>query len=67
MEETYDAPIDATPGYGGGPGVALLEDWLNMIRGNIAACRNTTESMLATVKVVDTIIRASNEGRRIDL
>ena len=67
MEETYDAPIDSTPGYGGGPGVALLEDWLSVIHGKSPACRNTTESMLATVKVVDTIIQASDEGRRIDL
>ena len=67
MEEGYDAPVDSTPGYGKGPGVALLKDWLAMIRGEVAACRNTTESMLATVKIVDTILQASAEGRRIDL
>ncbi|MBA61196.1 MAG: hypothetical protein CMJ76_02415 [Planctomycetaceae bacterium] len=67
MEETYDAPVDSTPGYGGGPGVELLEDWLAMIRGDVETCRNTTESMLTTVRVVDTILQASEEGRRIDL
>ena len=67
MEETYDSPADMTPGYGGGAGVSLVQDWLAMIRGDVQACRNTTESMLATVRVVDTILQASKEGRRIDL
>ena len=67
MEEVYDSPVDSTPGYGRGPGVALLKDWLAMMRGEVEACRNTTASMLATVRIVDTILLASAEGRRIDL
>ncbi len=67
MEETYDAPVDSTPGYGGLPGVALLKDWLAMMRGEVEQCRNTTSSMLSTVKIVDTILQASQEGRRIQL
>ena len=67
MEETYDAPADSTPGYGGGPGVALLQDWFAMIRGDVEACRNTTDSMLATVQIVDTILQASLDGRRLEI
>ncbi len=67
MDEIYNAPEDTTPGYGKGPGVALLQDWFAMIRGEVAACRNTTESMLANVQIVDTILDASREGRRIEL
>ena len=30
------------------------------------ACRNTTASMVATLRLIDTICRASAEGRRIE-
>ena len=38
-----------------------------MIRGDVEACRNTTDSMLATVQIVDTILQASLDGRRLEI
>jgi predicted dehydrogenase len=64
MEETFSTPADDTPGYGGTRGLALVQDWLTAIRTG-GACRNTVESVLAVLKLTDTIYEASREERRI--
>ncbi|MBT3890999.1 MAG: Gfo/Idh/MocA family oxidoreductase [Planctomycetaceae bacterium] len=66
MEDEFIAPTDDTPGYGGANGVALLRDWYALIRGEVTSCRNTTQSMIDTVRLIEHIITASAEGRRID-
>ena len=66
MEDEFIAPADDTHGYGGANGIALLRDWYALIRGEVASCRNTTQSMVDTVRLIENIITASNEGRRID-
>jgi predicted dehydrogenase len=65
MEETFATPADTTPGYGGARGVALVRDWLDAARDGGRDCRNTPESVLATLELIDTIYRASREERRI--
>jgi hypothetical protein len=66
MEETFTLPEDKTPGYGGRNGVALVSDWLAAARENGRPCRNTPQSTRAALELIDTIQRASEEGRRIE-
>lgn len=66
MEETYALPPDQTTGYGGYRAVDLLSDWIAAARQPGTACRNTPESTLATLELIDTIYRSSAEGRRIE-
>ncbi|MEC7564379.1 MAG: Gfo/Idh/MocA family oxidoreductase [Planctomycetota bacterium] len=66
MEDELQTDPDSVSGYGGAPGVALLEDWFAMIHGTVTACRNTTQTMLDTVMLVEQILTASDQGRRID-
>lgn len=67
MEETFDLPPDRTPGYGGAKGAAAVRDWLAACRGEVPACRNTVDSALATLRVIDAAYRSSDEGRRVSL
>jgi predicted dehydrogenase len=67
MEETFDLPPDRTPGYGGAKGVAAVRDWLAAARGEVPACRNTVDSALATLRVLDALYKSSDEGRRLML
>ena len=64
MEETFVLPADKTPGYGGRRGVALLQEWIAAARSG-HSCRNTVESTIATLRLIDTIYQASREERRI--
>jgi predicted dehydrogenase len=66
MEETFSTPADTTPGYGGARGRALVRDWIDAARAGRSDCRNTPESVLATLELIDTIYRASREHRRIE-
>lgn len=65
MEETFTLPRDTTPGYGGARSVVLIRDWIAQARGG-QACRNTPASMVATLELVDAIMRSSAEGRRLE-
>lgn len=65
MEETYIVPEDHAPGYGGSRTVALLRDWIAAARGG-SFCRNTPQSTLATLELIDTIYESSRQGRRIE-
>jgi predicted dehydrogenase len=64
MEETFTIPPDPTPGYGGARGVQVIRDWVAAARGEGAACRNTVDSALATLRLLDAVYRASDQGRR---
>jgi len=65
MEETFELLPDTTPGYGGRAGVALIADWLASIRTGSHACRNTAQTLLATLALIDTIQESSQAGRHI--
>jgi hypothetical protein len=66
MEETFAVPQDKTAGYGGAPAVALLRDWVSAARSPGQRCRNTPESTVATLELIDAIYESSNSGRRVD-
>jgi predicted dehydrogenase len=67
MEETFSLPPDTTAGYGGCRGVELIRDWLQAAsRQPAGSCRNTIDSTLATLEVLDLVYRSSAEGRRIE-
>jgi predicted dehydrogenase len=66
MEETFTLTPDKTPGYGGARGVRLVNDWLSAIRTG-ADCRNTPESALALLRVLDAIHESSTSGRRMEI
>jgi predicted dehydrogenase len=65
MEETFTLPEDRTPGYGGARGVELIRDWVSAARGDGSACRNTVDSALATLRLLDLIYQSSEQGRRL--
>lgn len=66
MNERFLVPEDKVPGYGGGRMLALLRDWVAVARRERTACRNTPQSTLATLQLLDAIYSASEQGRRID-
>jgi len=66
LEETYTAPEDKTPGYGGRKGFLLVQEWLDCIRTGRRDNRNTTGGMLATLQLIDAIHQSSREGRRVE-
>jgi predicted dehydrogenase len=67
MEETFDLPADATTGYGGARGVELIREWVAMARGEVPACRNTVDSAVATLRLLDAVYASSEAGRRVTL
>lgn len=64
MEETFDLPADHTPGYGGAKGIATVRDWIAAARGE-GPCRNTVDSTLETLRVLDALYQSSEQGRRV--
>ncbi len=65
MEEVFTLPPDKTPGYGGARCVELLKDWAAAARGEVKSCRNTPQSALATLEMLDAIYAASAQGKRL--
>jgi predicted dehydrogenase len=65
MEETFALPPDTTAAYGGARGVKLVADWLAAIETG-RDTRNTPETGLALLQLLDAIQASSAEGRRID-
>jgi predicted dehydrogenase len=65
MEETFEAAPDSTPGYGGARGLALLRDWIDAANSGGRDCRNTPETVLATLELIDSVYSASQQQRRI--
>ncbi len=66
MEEEFITPPDDTPGYGGQQGIQLLRDWIDAIRSGGRDCRNTPETALAALELIDTIHESSQQQRRIE-
>jgi predicted dehydrogenase len=66
MEEKFILPVDNTRGYGGKRTVQLLMDWIAMARGG-PDCRNTPESVCATLKALDAIYLSSRLEKTISL
>lgn len=66
MEETFTIPPDDTPGYGGAQGVALVQDWIDAARAGGRPTRNTPQSMLAVLELIDAIYQSSQDGRRVE-
>lgn len=70
MEEAFQVAADPTPGYGGVRGVDVVGDWLAAInerRGDKARdCRNTPESTLATLELLDAAYESSRSGKRVE-
>lgn len=66
MNESFLIPEDKTPGYGGARMLSLLRDWIAVARGQKTACRNTPQSTLATLQLLDAIYAASEQGRRVE-
>ncbi|MGE5193578.1 MAG: Gfo/Idh/MocA family protein [Deltaproteobacteria bacterium] len=65
MEEIFTIPPDPLPGYGGARSVALLRDWINAARSG-GSCRNSPQSLLAVLEVLERIYESSSTGRRIE-
>jgi predicted dehydrogenase len=65
MEETFTLAADPTPGYGGERGVRLLREWIAAARGGPAACRNSVDSVMATLRLLDRVYESSEAGRRV--
>lgn len=66
MEETFTMAVDTVPGYGGARGVKLVSDWIDAIAEK-RDCRNTPESTLAALTVLDAIHESSRTGRRVEV
>ncbi len=66
MNETFLVPEDKTPGYGGGRMLEVFRDWIAVARGQRPVCRNTPQSTLATLQLLDMIYAASEQGRRME-
>ena len=65
MEETFALPPDEMPGYGGTRCVKLIKDWVQAAQSGGRPCRNTPESTVATLELIDAIYESSRTGTRI--
>jgi predicted dehydrogenase len=65
MDETFTLPADSTPGYGGARSLALIREWIASARTG-TPCRNTPQSTLVTLELLDAIYTASESGRRVE-
>ena len=66
MEETFTLPEDKEPGYGGTAALALIDDWVQAAGGERRPLRNTAESTIATLEVIDAIYESSQSGQRVE-
>jgi predicted dehydrogenase len=66
MEECLTLPADTNSGYGGERGARLIRDWLDAARSGGRPCRNTPESTIAVLELIDLIYQSSREGRRVE-
>lgn len=66
MDEVFALPVDETPGYGGKRAMDAVSDWLAAAREGGRACRNTPESTVDTLALIDAIYESSKTGRRIE-
>jgi predicted dehydrogenase len=66
MDETFTLPADSTPGYGGARSQRLIREWIASAQSAQPPCRNSPQSTLATLEVLDAIYASSEAGRRIE-
>jgi predicted dehydrogenase len=66
MDDTFIAPEDKTPGYGGQKNLRLIQDWLDCIRTGRRDNRNGPRSMLVALELIDAIYQSSRDGRRVE-
>jgi len=66
MEETFELPVDTTPGYGGQRTVKAIRDWLDAAREGGRPCRNTPQTLVETLSLIDAIYESSRTGRRVE-
>ena len=66
MEETFEFAPDAIKGYGGYRNLDSLKDWVRQARMVDKPSRNSPQSMLNTLELIDAIYQSSEEGRRIE-
>lgn len=67
MNETFTLPEDKTTGYGGQRGVRLIRDWIESARSGESHSRNTIESTISALRLLDRIYQSSKERRTLDL
>jgi predicted dehydrogenase len=65
MEETFGLPADTVQAYGGRRGVNLVGDWLDAIAER-RDTRNTPETALALLQLLDAIHESSRSGRLVE-
>ncbi len=66
MEEKFFLPQDLAKGYGGTKTIRLLKDWIAMANGG-PVCKNTPESVLKTLQLIDAAYTSSAQEKRIKL
>jgi predicted dehydrogenase len=67
MNEVFTLPMDPTPGYGGQRMLRLLRDWIAVARGERQSCRNTPQTTLTCLQILDSIYHSSDRGERIKI
>lgn len=68
MDESFTLPADPTACYGGARTLDLLRDWYDAGQRHSfsgSRARNTPESTVAVLELIDTIYQSSAEGRRL--
>lgn len=66
MDETFTIPRDEVSGYGGARSVALIREWIAAARGGQTSIRNSPESLLAVLDILDKIYESSASGRCVE-
>ncbi|MFT5471315.1 MAG: putative dehydrogenase [Verrucomicrobiales bacterium] len=66
MDEVFELPLDDTTGYGGKRGLDLVRDWLDAARAGGRPCRNSPQTTVETLSLIDAIYEASESGRRVE-
>ncbi|MBX3412522.1 MAG: hypothetical protein KF708_07530 [Pirellulales bacterium] len=69
MDESFTLPADATACYGGVRTLDLLRDWYDAAEKKNSTgrqSRNTPESTVAVLDLIDVIYRSSAAGRRLE-
>ncbi|MSR32835.1 MAG: Gfo/Idh/MocA family oxidoreductase [Gemmataceae bacterium] len=65
-EEMFILPKDLVSGYGGSKTLGLLRDWIAQARGG-PPCRNTPQSVLDTLTLLDAIYQSSSEKKTVPI
>jgi predicted dehydrogenase len=64
MNEDFSIPEDQFQGYGGQKTLDLIKDWIGSATTG-KSCRNTTDSVLKTLQVIDHIHESSSSGTKV--